>query len=347
VDQLYFEEGYLVAGYYTIIRESELALTVTGSLSAAVSIADSTGYYIPDYIEVDYFVGGGALVDATGSWSSLFTQTAQVTRIQEVASSQSAAFTQSSLVGRQQSAVIDITSAFTPTLTVDAFKNHTAILEAAVTMTSAGAVNRSANVLLDHIADLNAMAAKTVDPISTMAATLTQTTSATATKPTSASLSSSSTLEINAGKLKTVDAQFISRSSVFVSRYFGTSRPRNVTGNFTSTSKFGSGSLTSGTTTFPNAAYDLKPKPNQNWVYESWIYPTQTTISQTGVLDTAGSLWLEIRANSNRTVQFQTYRNVSGTRTGVGGVTSSANSRSSNPMIEISCGTFTPRSRRA
>jgi hypothetical protein len=278
VDQLYFEEGYLEAGYYTIIREAELAVTATSSLSAAVIIADSTGYYIPDYIEVDYFVGGGALVDATGALSSLFTQTAQATRIQEVASSQSAEFTQSSLVGRQQSASAAIQSAFTPTLIADAFKNHTAILEVVATMTSAGVVNRSANVLLDHIADLNAMAAKTVDPISTMAATATQTTSASATKPTSAGLSTTSSLTINAGKLKTVSAQFITGTAVFVSRYTN-GRPLNLVSESLivydpDEKQYGTHSLRSSSAgsfadsiTSPNFTI----KPNQDFIFEFYV----------------------------------------------------------------------------
>jgi hypothetical protein len=312
VDQFYFEEGYLVAGYYTIIREAELSVTATSSLSAAVIIADSTGYYIPDYIEVDYFVGGGALVDATGEWSSLFTQTAQATRIQEVQSSQSAAFTQSSLVGRQQTAVIDITSAFTPTLTVDAFKNHTAILEAAVTMTSAGAVNRSANVLLDHIADLNAMAAKTVDPISTMAATATQSTSATSTKPTSASLTSSLTLTINAGKLKTVDAQFTTISSVFVSRKY--QRPLNIineSGVFITTSKFGSHSFVpDGTAARTSFNKSLGAKSNENYAIEFYFNPGSSS-SYTGSV-IAGQTWEIVYNGSN--IRYKTFIPSGGSR---------------------------------
>ena len=282
MDQFYFQEGYLEAGYYTIIREAESAVTVTASLSAAVIIADATGYYIPDYIAVDYFVGGGATIDATGEWSSLFTQTAQATRIQQVQSSQSAVFTQSSLVGRQQSAVIDITSAFTPTLTVDAFKNHTAILEVATTMTSAGAVNRSANVLLDHIADLNAMAAKTAVSSATMAATATQITSAFATKPTSATLSSSSSLTINAGKLKTVDAQFITGTAVFARGYVRFQRPWLIESLInspiidTSNKKFGAGSLSAGPQSASSSVkyYAADVLDQNSIIIDFWVYIT-------------------------------------------------------------------------
>jgi hypothetical protein len=308
VDQFYFEEGYLEPSYFTVIREAESAVTATASLSAAVIIADATGYYIPDYIEVDYFVGGGATIDATGEWSSLFTQTAQATRIQEVASSQSAAFTQSSLVGRQQSAVIDITSAFTPTLTVDAFKNHTAILEVVATMTSAGAVNRSANVLLDHIADLNAMAAKTVDPISTMAATATQNTSAVKTSQASISLSTTSTVTCLALNIQFASAALSSNFTVFTSRYLGSGRPRTLTaaGPFSSTAKYGSSSLQGGATTqSPGLTTLPSPKAGQDWVYESYVYPTQSTVTASDILDFAGSLFLNVRILSNRTVQIQ------------------------------------------
>ena len=252
MDQFYFEEGYLEPSYFTVIREAELAATVSSSLSAAVIIADATGYYISDYIEIDYFVGGGATVDASGAWSSLFTQTAQVTRIQEVQSSQSAEFTQTSLAGRQQSAVIDITSAFTPTLTVDAFKNHTAILEAVATMTSAGVVNRSANVLLDHIADLNAMAAKTVDPISTMATTATFSVTATKSVTASSAVQSNSSLSFNGGRRNLASAQFNTNSSVYAKPFLRGERPLQVyqikdsVSIDTDTKYYGTGSLYNG-----------------------------------------------------------------------------------------------------
>jgi hypothetical protein len=84
VDQFYFEEGYLEPSYFTVIREADSAVTVTASLSADVIIADATGYYIPDYIAVDYFTGAGVVVEASGEWTASFTQTAQVNKTNDI-----------------------------------------------------------------------------------------------------------------------------------------------------------------------------------------------------------------------------------------------------------------------
>jgi hypothetical protein len=83
VDQLYFESGYLVDGYYTVVREAASALPVTMSFAAQGDIADATGYYIPDYIAVGYIAG--AIKQAEAQLSSTFTQTVMITHIQGVA----------------------------------------------------------------------------------------------------------------------------------------------------------------------------------------------------------------------------------------------------------------------
>jgi hypothetical protein len=247
VDQLYFEQGYLEDGYYTIIREANVDLSAIATATAAVSIADATGYYIPDYIEVDYFVGGGALIDATGSWSSEFQVAATIGKLVVINSELVSESTQTALAGRILEAAAEFTSAFTPTLTADAFKNSTAILDVVADFLVDAVANRSANVLLEHIADLNAMAAKTVDAVSPMAASTTVTSSANLQLQTSAALSSTASLSCSALNVQFASAAFTARSTLFASRYFGTGRPRIYTlvgspSISTSVKKFGAGS---------------------------------------------------------------------------------------------------------
>lgn len=251
MDQLYFEQGYLEDGYYTIIREAELALTVTATATAAVTIADATGYYIPDYIAVDYFVSGGALIDATGSWSSEFQVTGTIGKLIVINSELVSESTQTALVGRILEAAAEFTSAFTPTLTADAFKNSTAILDVVADFLVDAVANRSANVLLEHIADLNAMAAKTVDVTSPMAASTTVTLSATVQLQTSAALSSTASLSCSALNVQFASAAFTARSTMLPAadraRIFFRYNPLNLSTNIPSIDKteykFGTGAL--------------------------------------------------------------------------------------------------------
>jgi hypothetical protein len=308
VDQLYFEEGYLEASYFTVIREAEASLPMAVTVSAQGDIADATGYYIPDYIVTDYFVSGGQLLEAEAALSVFVTQTASVERIIQAAANVNVTISKSCTVTRfTQSAVtlnvaaantctvtriIDnaaaFTAAFAPTLTAIAFKNHTAVMDSVSTMSVDAVANRSANVLLEHIADLNAMAAKTVDVISTASTTATQSTAATKTASPSINLSSSAAIVCTLDKLQLASSELILRSSLTTSRYAGFGRPRNVKVVTTPTTvndmlsttyqKFGTYSLTyhnNGVNTVSQfeAVNDLDlPAPNESWVYEAWFY---------------------------------------------------------------------------
>ena len=55
-DLTYYEIGYIQDGYYETIVVSD-AITLSGAFSPSftVDIADDTGYFIPEYIETDYF----------------------------------------------------------------------------------------------------------------------------------------------------------------------------------------------------------------------------------------------------------------------------------------------------
>jgi hypothetical protein len=288
VDQFYFEEGYLEASYFTVIREAAAAFTVTASQSAVVDKADTTGYYIPDYIVTDYFVNGGQLLEADAALSVTATQTLIVERITQAAATVSVTVTKSCIVTRIIDSAASFTAAFAPTLTATAFKNHTAVLDSVSTMSVDAQANRSANVLLEHIADLNAMAAKTVDVTINVSHTATQSTTATKTASPSINLSSSAAIVCTLDKLQLASAELTLRSSLTTSRYAGFGRPRNVKVVTTPTTvtdmlsttyqKFGTYSLTyhnNGVNTVSQfeAVNNLDlPAPNESWVYEAWFY---------------------------------------------------------------------------
>jgi hypothetical protein len=297
VDQLYFESGYLVDGYYTIIREAEAALPVAVTLSALVDIADATGYYIPDYIVTDYFVSG-QILEANAALNVFVTQAVSVERIREAAVTASVSatntctvtrFTQSDVtlnvaaantctVTRIIDGSVSITAAFAPTLIANALKNHTAVMDSVSTMSVDAVANRSANVLLDYIADLNAMAAKTVDVISTASTTATQSTTANTNSSAQATVTSTVTLTCEALNLQFASADFtVSAKILAVTSRNQYSRPITIDSVvpefFTNNVKYGTHAVGRGgaDTLFKTTANSNIRFVNQN-VLEGWIY---------------------------------------------------------------------------
>jgi hypothetical protein len=243
LDQYYYEEGYIDARYHVYVAVAE------GLIAP---------YFENGYLEEYYFQNEGAwasltfegdivniIVEASGSWTSEFTQVSSAGIIKVFDSSQSAEFSQSSIVDRirladssmsvsaTQNSLIgkihqvsaDFTDAFTPTLIADAFKNHTAVIDAQASMAVDVVVNRSGNVLLEHIANLNAMAIKDVVSSATFSTTSSLSTQPNVIKNTESSLSVVSALSSNSGKLKTASTNLDNRFTVFTSRYLGWIRP--------------------------------------------------------------------------------------------------------------------------
>jgi hypothetical protein len=101
MDQLYFESGYLEAGYFESIKQTDAALTATFSFTATVDIANTNNYFIPDYIEEGYFQ----------------------TPVKEGEASLTVTCTHSTDAQRNRFAQITITDAFNVTFTVNASKN--------------------------------------------------------------------------------------------------------------------------------------------------------------------------------------------------------------------------------
>ena len=294
MDQFYFEEGYLEASYFTVIREAASALPVTMSFSAQGDIADATGYYIPDYIAVGYFETG--IVEAQGAFSVTASSQIEITRVRTADSAASVSVTQTVIVERitQAAATVIVTvtksctvtrirdsaaaftAAFAPTLTATAFKNHTAVLDSVSTLSVDAQANRSTNVLLAHIADLNAMAAKTVDVTINVSHTATQSTTATKTASPSINLSSSAAIVCILGEVHSAQSQVTVVSSLTTSRYFGKNRPRNIVDyndnpyfNFFNSGLAGGQGISTGATSpviFAGPVSDISPGANESWV---------------------------------------------------------------------------------
>jgi hypothetical protein len=322
VDQFYFESGYLVEGYYTIIREADAAVTVAVSVSAQGDIVDVTGYYFPDYIELGYFESAGQVREADAAFTVTVTQSVVFERITEAAATVSATVTKTCGVIRIRDSAAAFTAAFAPTLTATAFKNHTAVLDSVSTMSVDAVANRSANVLLDYIADLNAMAAKTVNVVSTATTTVTQSTTAVKTASPSISLSSSAAITCILGEVHSAQSQLTANSSLSTSRYFGKNRPRNIveTGDNNYINYFNTAyNLAGGThgiysgadspVIFGGPLSDIVPTANESWVLSFSYVCDGTTTARSffySFTDSTGSeRFLRLATTNTTGSQFQ------------------------------------------
>ena len=280
-DLYYYEQGYIDDGYHVYIANAVIEISPyieDGYIEA--------GYY-DDYsaqsgLVCDAEIVSGELVDATGSWTTEFAVTATVENIKQFASSQSSEFAQTTAAGRILETGAEFTGAFTPTLTADAFKNHTAILDTVSTLSVDAVANRSANVLLEHIADLNAMAAKTAVSSATMAASASQSTQAQQTSSAQSQLTSSTSVYFNGGRRNIANAVFnsqfaIPRLTVFKS-YERPLMLKQSVGTITidtSEKKFGAGSLFwNGTNRYLEYYYSRTvPTPIRGQIVDFWIKP--------------------------------------------------------------------------
>ena len=136
----------------------------------------------------------GKVIDAQSALTVTVTETAAVTKVIEFA--------------------CDFGALFAPSMTAEALKNHTAVLDTVVSMSVNAVANKSATITLDNIINQSSQAVKTTDVTSTQSATLTQTTTATSLKLTESNLSSSLTIDVNGVRVKTAQASLSTVSTI-------------------------------------------------------------------------------------------------------------------------------------
>ena len=266
MDQFYFEAGYLETGYFSYIAEAECNLTVSASVAAEVSVADTTGYYIPDYIEEGYYVAGET-VEFAAALSAAATVTISVTKIIQAAA--------------------EFTAAFTPTLTVEVFKNHTAALDVAVNFESSAVKTVDPGGLLEFFADLNNSADRFRDNVSAISAEFTvEDIDTSVILESAASLESSAALSCDAELIKFIEAEaaLSATSTLAVDAIEYQLRPntynrpidliKDGSDSFvTSPVKYGSHSLkvvdTGGSKSETSLAFSIDE--NEDFVAEGWI----------------------------------------------------------------------------
>ena len=327
-DLYYYEEGYIDSGYHVYIANAEIYISPyfeDGYIDA--------GYY-QDYSAIGALtcaaeIVTGVTVEASGTWTSEFTITALGYRLQQAESSQSTTFTQtidatnlrgfdlalsmvadqSSLVGRIQQAAAAFTDAFTPSLVADAFKNHTAVIDVIASMNTEAVVDRSANVLLEHIADLNAMAAKTAVFSSNLSTTASATTTPVKIIDATASFAVTASVTADGFDVKFADSAIQARSNIFASRYLGTDRPVTVTGTFSSDYLVNSATRSS-------ILSRLSKEPN--WFFEIGGYIQPTGIWQSVDVKTIFTIPLGNKGNISCSIRYRAAQGVTFTVTALG-----------------------------
>ena len=329
-DQYYIEQGYYTPdGYFVYIADAQLTASSSGTLTAlggrqadAASTLTATATVSCDALRL------GAPIEANASLSAAASITIDVAKTVDVSSTQSAEFTLSGSAGRILEGQGAFTGAFTPTLTVEAIKNHTAILDAVFTVTTVGVANRATSIAVDTIAALNAQAAKTVDVQSNQTSTATATINGNSQRTASATLTSTATLVCEAFNVQFGQINLTATSSIYASRYFGSKRPRNLSvidGGFSnSLYKFGSYGLI-GRYQLPSivgSVSDLAigtiPKDTEGFVFETWFYKNSTTtrtIISWNAIEPVENAFFNLVHLTNGTIRLEMFIGASGSFT--------------------------------
>lgn len=330
MDLYYIEEGYYDTGYFVYTADAESVISSNFSISCDAENIEGSAT-----VEASGSWTSAATVNATAnvgkqseaSITSQSTVSISITRIQEASAAFTSAFSPLLTVEvfKNSFAVLDVPSTLsaTPainrsiTQTLDTIASLNAMAEKlhgfTVSIDSTASFTADASKITGGVAELNSQFAldSITNPIIEFSASLesqaTQTSTATKTSQVSSSLSTTSTVSCLALNVQLASATLNSRFTQFTSRYLGSGRPRTLTsvGTFSSTAKYGSNSLQGGATTqSPGLTTLPSPKAGQDWVYESYVYPTQSTITAADILDFAATLFLNVTVLSNRTVRI-------------------------------------------
>jgi hypothetical protein len=225
VDQFYFESGYIDDRYFVYIADAKIDLR----------------HYIEEgYLDPDYFVYYGISSSLTGSLDLV------VGEIKEFEGAFTATATVTATAFKIVTFSADFGSLFTPSMTVNAIKRPTVFIETAVTQTATAVVNRSTNIAIDSLANVNAQSDVFRGYQSSLTATASATAAAGKITPNSALLESQTTQSTTAITVELAQASLAATATFTATAFIANQRPRQyeLTGAVIDTSikKFGAGS---------------------------------------------------------------------------------------------------------
>lgn len=239
-----------------------------------------TGYFDP---ELGYYVYTADAESAFAISSSVSCDATKIATPIEGSATLVCEFTNSTSAGKLIDADIEAITLFDISVLATAQLAGTALLEATFAIIPTAVVNRSITQTLDNIITLNAQAAKVAVIDSTMATAATLTAAAT--------------------KLKVSSAALSANSSISTTQYFGTGRPRNLSGTAyydTSNKKFGTASVyADGSLLF--AGGTTRPDTSDDWVLETWIYHNGSETTN------IWTYWLNLDINASEQIVLNLY----------------------------------------
>jgi len=276
-DQLYIEDGYFTPdGYYVYIAEAKV---------------DLTPYIDEGYIDTNYYeyyggvgtfacdfdvVAGGQIEEANADLtatasisaqiaitkvadsaiSAVANQTTIASRTQEGASAVSAQVSQTTVAVKTVSADINAGALFSPSITVEAVKNMTAVIDCVSTVTASTQATKVFNITLSSIVTQSLQGVYTASAVS--------------------NLSSAFTSTIIIGKLKETSSTLSSSTTLNLAKYIDGARPLDLTGSFyqfvTSPKQYGTHAINVFANREVTSPVDttLIPNANQQFVVEFW-----------------------------------------------------------------------------
>lgn len=213
MDQFYYEEGYIVEGYYSIVREAEATLTCSASINASGDIADTTGYIIDGYVEEGYYKTGGEVREFNIALAVVASATPTV--------------------GKLQDAECDFGSLFSPSVVAYAVKSGDILLQPSTDLSATVSPIRDNDAALTNIVNLSLQGDRSREATSNLSTESSISVGATRTRDNNATLSTQFTQTIlivtefdaNISSNSTVTAQAIS----FVPRTLPFGRPTDLT----------------------------------------------------------------------------------------------------------------------
>ena len=283
MNELYFESGYLEASYFGTLAIASSGVSFTAGLNVQGDIASTTGYYIPDYIAVDYFFG---FVSASAAITSSFASVSVVNKTTSANAVFTAAFTQTATISHIEGADLFAFSNAAIAVQVSRIRDNNIAVSAVFSIAVDGIRIKSSSG--DDFAEFsftaNTVLARSRDYASSQSAAFSLAVDSVKTARASSSQSSQFTQTAQPGKTAVANASLESFASIFVSRNVGPpGRPRNLIDNFvnsspgfSTTAKFGSHSLASGNnfTSTTKANNFIVPTAAQSFYLEMWHYPT-------------------------------------------------------------------------
>ena len=227
MNELYFESGYLEASYFGTLAVASSGVSVSAGVSAQGDIASTTGYYIPDYIAVDYFF---AFVSASAAITSSFASVSVVNKTASANAEFTATFSQTATISHIEGADLFAFSNAAIAVQVSRLRDNNIAVSAVfgIAVDVVRIKSSSGDDFAEFSFTANTVLARSRDYASSQSAAFSLAVDAVKTARASSSQQSQFTQTAVAVKAVVATANLESFASILVSRQIAELRPRNL-----------------------------------------------------------------------------------------------------------------------